>query len=253
MTKQDIFSTAKSNLVEKPHNYFATMRRNVDKLMDEKNMTIKQLTELSGLNMDTVKTFLYDKEAKDCRLSTAISIAKAFGLTVAELAETETMDDRTIENMKIYRGLPDSSKGLVDFISRQQKFLHETHKSHRIISIMQPMCNNNGNLKKTNIFEPMNIDNTGRENMHRIFMGIKIPCEHYLPYYMKGDILLIANDRDAQPNEHTVIFINDNIIITKMVVENKNHKYYGIRDNILRSEDDDRIYVLGYIVKVISE
>lgn len=243
--------TAKKN-GEKSQNYFYTMRRNVDKLMDEKNMTIKQLTELSGLNMETVKTFLYDKESKDCRLSTAIGIAKAFGLTVAELAETETMDDNTVENMKLYRSLPDSSKALVDFIAKQQKFLHEEHKSNRIISVMQPVCHNNGNLKKTNIYDPLNIDNIGNESIHRIFMGIKIPCEHHLPYYMKGDILLIANDRDAHHNEHTVIIVNDNIIITKRVLENGKPKYYGIRDNVLRSEDDDRIYVLGYIVKVIN-
>lgn len=253
MAKQDISATAKSNLVEKPHNYFATMRRNVDKLMDEKNMTIKQLTDLSGLNMDTVKTFLYDKEAKDCRLSTAIGIAKAFGLTVAELAETETMDDRTVENMKIYRGLPNSSKALIDFIANHQKYLHEEHKSHRIISIMQPVCNSGGNLKKTNIYEPMNADNFDNENGHKIFMGIKIPCEHHLPYYMKGDILLIANDRDANYGEHTAIIVNDNIVITKRVMENGRARYYGIRDNVLHSEDDDRIYVIGYIAKVISE
>ena len=253
MTKKEISSNLTPKLSEKPHNYFPTMRRNVDKLMDEKDMSLRELSELSGVNSDTVKTFLYDKDAKDCRLSTAIGIAKAFGLTVAELAETDTMDDRTIENMKIYRSLPDSSKALVDFVLRHQKFMHEEHKSNRIISIMQPICNNHGNLKKTNIFEPMNIDNIGRESIHRIFMGIKIPCEHHLPYYMKGDIILIANDRDANHNEHTVIIVNDNIIITKRVVQNGKAKYYGIRDNVLRSEDDDRIYVLGYVVKIISE
>ena len=253
MTKKEISATEKPKLVEKTHSYFATMRRNVDRLMDERDMSARELSELSGVNNDTVKTFLYDKDAKDCRLSTAIGIAKAFGLTVAELAETETMDDRTVENMKIYRSLPDSSKTLVDFITRHQKFLHDEHSSHRIISVMQPICNNNGNMKKTNIYEPLNIDNIGNESLHRIFMGIKIPCEHHLPHYMKGDILLIANDRDARANEHTVIIVNDNMIITKRVIENGKPKYYGIRDNVLRSEDDDRIYVLGYIVKVISE
>ena len=243
----------KKKMGEKSYNHFDIMRRNVYKLMDEKDMTLKQLTDLSGVNQETVKTFLYDKDSKDCKLATAIGIAKAFGLTIAELAETETMDPRVIENMKIYRELPESSKTLVDFITRHQKFLHEEHSSQRIISVMQPICNNNGNMKKTNIYEPLNIDNIGNESLHRIFMGIKIPCEHHLPHYMKGDILLIANDRDAHLNEHSVIIVNDNMIITKRVVENGKPKYYGIRDNVLRSEDDDRIYVLGYIVKVISE
>lgn len=246
------FDTEK-NIWGKSTNHFHIMRRNVDKLMDERDMTLKQLAELSGLNMETVKTFLYDKESKDCKLTTAIGIAKAFGLTVAELAETETIEPRIIENMKIYRELPESSKTLIDFMVKHQKFIHEEHRSNRVISVMQPICNNNGNMKKTNIYEPLNIDNIGKESLHRIFMGIKIPCEHHLPHYMKGDVLLIANDRDAHANEHSVIIVNDNLIITHRVIENGKPKYYGIRDNVLRSEDDDRIYVLGYIVKVINE
>ena len=253
MTKKEKSATENPKIGEKSQNYFKTMRTNVDRLMDERGMKIKELTDLSGVNPDTVKTFLYDKDAKDCRLSTAIGIAKAFGVTIAELAETETMEPRIVENMKIYRELPESSKTLIDFIVRHQKFIHEEHKSNRVISVMQPICNNNGNMKKTNIYEPLNIDDIGKESIHRIFMGIKIPCEHHLPHYMKGDILLIANDRNAHANEHSVIIVNDNMIITKRVIENGKPKYYGIRDNVLRSEDDDRIYVLGYIVKVISE
>lgn len=253
MTKNAISPENKKEKWEFSHNHFETMRKNVYNLMVERNMTVKQLAELANLSIETVKTFLYDKDAKDCKLSTAIAIAKALNMTIAELAETETMDPRAIENMKIYRELPESSKTFIDFIISQQKFMHEEHKSQRVIKMMLPVCHNTGNLKKTNVYENYNIDNIGSEDLHRIFMAIKIPCEHYLPHYMKNDILLIANDRDAHANENSVIIVNDNLIITRRVIENGKPKYYGIRDNVLRSEDDDRIYVVGYIVKVISE
>jgi uridine kinase len=54
-------------------------------------------------------------------------------------------------------------------------------------------------------------------------------------------------------DENSVIIVNDNLIITHRVIEDGKPKYYGIRDKVLRSEDDDRIYVVGYIAKVISE
>lgn len=233
--------------------YLSNMRKNADRLKKERGYKLKDIVEKSGLKEETVNSFFYDMSLMECRLSTAIGISKAYNCTIAEMAETGTIEPRLLEVMKIYRELPESSKTLVDFITRHQKFLHDEHNSHRIISVMQPICNNNGNLKKTNVYEPLNIDSIGNESLHRIFMGIKIPCEHHLPHYMKGDILLIANDRDAHSNEHSVIIVNDNMIITKRVIENGKPKYYGIRDNVLRSEDDDRIYVLGYIVKVISE
>lgn len=233
--------------------YLVNMRKNADKLKKARGYKLKDIVVKSELKDETVNTFFYDMSLKDCKLSTAAGIAKAFDSTIAEMAELDTIEPRLMDIMKIYRELPESSKTLIDFIVKHQKFLHEEHKSNRIISVMQPFCNNNGNMKKTNIYEPLNIDNIGNESLHRIFMGIKIPCEHHLPYYMKGDILLIANDRDAHANEHSVIIVNDNMIITKRVIENGKPKYYGIRDNVLRSEDDDRIYVLGYIAKVISE
>ena len=233
--------------------YFANMRRNADRLKKERGYKLKDIVEKSELKEETVNSFFYDMSLSDCRLSTAAGIAKSFGVTIAEMAETETIEPRLLENMKAYRELPESSKSFVDFIISQVKFMHENHKSQRVVNMMIPECNNNGNLKKTNIYEPLNVDNIGSEDLHRVFMAIKIPCNHYLPYYMKNDIILIANDRDAFQNEKSVIIVNDNLIITRRVIENGKPKYYGIRDNVLHSEDDDRIYVLGYIVKVISE
>lgn len=233
--------------------YLTNMRRNADRLKRERGYKLKDIVERSGLKEETVNTFFYDMDLQDCRLGTAVGIAKAFGVTVAELAETETMDDRIIEDIKIYRTLPERSKALIDWHIRNQKFMHEEHSKDRPISIMKPICSNNGNLKRTYDYEVFNTSALDTEFYHKIFFGIRIPCEHYVPFYMPNDILLIANDRDAMKNEHTVVIINDNILITNRIVKGGHVSYYGIRDNVLHATDLDTVQVIGYITKVISE
>lgn len=232
--------------------YFVNMRRNVDALMEEKGYTIKDLTRISGLSPTVVDSFLYKYDLQDCKLSTAVGMSRAFGLTIAELAETDTISEEVLTIIRAFRTLPVAEQKLIAFLVGSFAHTHEEHKSERNINVMIPQCNCNGNLKETFDYELMNIDQIGDELIHRVFMGIQIPCEHYLPHYMQGQVLLLANDRDAIGSENTVIKVNDNLIITHRVVKNGKAEYYGIRDGVLRSEEDDRIFVVGYIAKTIK-
>ena len=56
------------NMVEKSTKYIDTFRKNIDMLMAEHDYTIRETAEIADISYDTLKTFLYDKEAKDCRL-----------------------------------------------------------------------------------------------------------------------------------------------------------------------------------------
>ena len=239
--------------VEKSTKYIDTFRKNIDELMEHAGYTIKETAESADISFDTLKTFLYDKEAKDCRLSTAVKLARAFGVSIDELVGAGTIDERSLENMKIYRTLPDGSKSLIDWHVKNQKFIREKHNNKRIISVMKPLCACSGNMKITSDYEELDVDNLGDELFHKVYIGIKIPCSHYLPYYTEGEILLLANDRDAMQGENTVIVVNNNLIITKRVVENGIARYYGIRDGKFRSEETKDIEILGYITKVIEE
>jgi len=219
--------------------------------MDERDLTIKELAEICDIAYETLKNFLYDKDAKDCRLSTVMKLSKGLEIPIGLLVGS--LDEEAIELLKDYRSLPKGAKSLIDWHIRNQKFLHEEHNNKRIVSVMVPMCANNGNLKRTNDYEKLDISNLNDEIYHKVFFGIRIPCEYYLPHYRLNDILLIANDRDAMKNENTVIIVNDNIVVTKRVIENGKVRYYGIRDNVLHAKDLETVQVVGYIAKVISE
>lgn len=220
-------------------------------LMAEHDYTIKETAEIADLSYDTFKTFLYDKEAKDCRLSTAVKLARAFHISIDELVGAGTIDPKGLESLKIYRTLPQGSRRFIEWHIQNQKFLHEQHGTNRIANIMLPICNNNGNLQITSDYEVMDISHLGDELTYKIFLGIKIPCLHYLPHYTEGDVLLIANDRDAMKGENTVIEINGNLIITNRVIENGVANYYGLRDKKFRGAETDGPEILGYVAKII--
>ncbi|MBO5352607.1 MAG: helix-turn-helix transcriptional regulator [Lachnospiraceae bacterium] len=238
-------------LVEKSTRYIDVFRRNIDKLMEENDYTIKETAEIADISYDTLKTFLYDKEAKDCRLSTAVKLARAFHISIDELVGAGTIDDHSLNNMQIYRSLPKGSRSLIDWHLHNQKFIHEKHKNKKIVNIMLPVCANSGNLKITSDYEPLHIEHMDDELFHKVFIGIQIPCLHYLPHYTQGDILLLANDRDAMRGENTVVVVNDNLAITNRVIENGIVKYYGIRDGKFRIAEPDNVEVLGYVAKIL--
>lgn len=236
---------------EKPVNYIDTFRRNLDALMAQHDYTIKETAELADISFDTFKTFLYDKEARDCRLSTAIKLAKAFHLSIDELVGAGTFKPEGLESIKAYRTLPEGSKRFLDWHIRNQKFLHEKHGDRKLVNVMLPLCANNGNMKQTNDYEIMDITHLGDDLAYKIFLGIKIPCLHYLPHYTEGDVLLIANDRDAMRGENTVVMFNDNLVIINRKFEFGKENYYSLRDGKLRPVDPDQVQIIGYVAKII--
>lgn len=231
-------------------NYMSAFKKNVFSYVDEKDITLNQISEASDIPYSTLKTFLYS-DSKDCNLSTAIKLARAFGVSIDRLVGAETIDADIMDMFVQYKELPKSSQALIKFHLSNQIYLQEKHKDGKEITIMRPDCNGNGNLKKTEEYEVFDVSNLGSEIMHKVYFGIRIPCDNFLPYYKQDDILLIANDRDAMGNEKTVMLIDDNIVITKRKVENGVVKYYGLRDDIFRSEEKDYMQIVGYIAKVV--
>lgn len=59
-----------------------TLRRK----MDEGHLTIFQMSEISGLSVDTIKAILYHR-VKDVKLSTAVKLAHAFDCSLDDLVK----------------------------------------------------------------------------------------------------------------------------------------------------------------------
>lgn len=233
-------------------NYMAAFRKNIFAYVEDKEITLNQIAEAADIPYSTLKTFLYS-DSKDCNLSTAVKLARAFGVSVDRLIGAGTICQEVFDLEQAYFNLPKSSKSLIKWHINHEKAIHEQYMDSQVVSIMTPLCNGNGNMKPTSDYEVFDISNMGEELTHKLFFGIKIPCEHYLPHYTEGDVLLIANDRNAMKGEHSVIMVNDNILVTKRAIEEGVVKYYGLMDNRYRLIEHDGIQVVGYVAKTIKE
>lgn len=250
MTQDKNFRKTSKPFVANDTDYMSSFRNNVLFYISENGITLKDLAECSKLSVDTLKSFLY-KNPKDCKLSTAVSLAKAMGVSIDELVGANTINPIIKENIAICRNLPDHALYLVHWYIKHQHYLYsQKSKRRKIISVVQVQCALNGNLKLTNNYTQMDITDLNKDIVSKIFFGIKLSCEHYMPHYSPYDTLLIANDRQPLFNENSAIIIDDNFYIAHRKIENGIAKYYSIRDGRYRVDEKDVDEIVGYICYV---
>lgn len=249
----------KSNKCDKPMslqrhiNFVNNIRDNLSRY--DGNLTLPEIAEGAGMPFSTLKNILYGNSA-DCKLSTAANLAKFLGITIDELVGSDTLTPDAKESLSIYRELPDRSKYLSRWFVKHQKVLCTNNASTKSIAVMIPK-DSNGYLHPTNEFKTLAIDDFSDYVKAKVFIGIKITADYYMPYYSPYDTLLIANDRKPLTNEHCVILYygkikivttrikkeNDRKIIEYIPIQNKKNK-------ILDSEIDEFI---GYVADVYKD
>lgn len=252
---QEKLKKLSQNLFTNRDNYMESFRKNIDMYLAQKDVTLRELSELANIPAGTLSSLLYGTQ-KDCKLSTAVSLSRVFGISVDELIGAEVLDPLTRERLAICRTLPEHSLYLVQWFIREQKRLNEKHqKGEKVISVMQPHYEN-GRLNPTNVFEPLNIDILSDNIKSKVFMGIRMTCEDYMPHYSPYDTLLLANDRDAYLYERCVILYYGKIlIVTKSErTENKEKviEYIGIRDKNIIINENDVDSIIGYVVSTYN-
>lgn len=236
------------------NNYMSAFRKNIDMYIEEKDITLKETSELSDIPFSTLNSFLYG-DTKDCKLSTAVKLARVFGVSIDELVGAETIESASRESLAICRNLPDHVVYLIrSFIRHQDKIYSKLDKKSVNIPVLLPECVN-GYLTATNITTTVCIDNLTDNLKSKICLGIQIPCEHYEPFYMPNEILLLSADRGGLNGEKCVLCYKGNyfIAIKRIYTENneKKVKYISLINNkteIFPDEIDDKLgYVVGFL------
>lgn len=234
------------------NDYMSAFRKNLFKYIDEKDITIKDISEKADIPFSTLNTFLYG-ESKDVKLSTAVKLAHALGLSIDELVGADTINEISRESISICRNLPENELYLIRWYIRYINSLNKNNKPNKkYISVMELECNQNGNLKITTNYRHIDITDMHPEIRGKIFFGITMPCDHYMPTYSPYDILLIANDRNPQRNENSLLRIDGNLYIAKRKVDNGIAKYYSIRDGKFRVNEDDVNEIVGYVAGTLN-
>lgn len=244
------------NLFENQENYMESFRKNIDLCMDITGLKIREVAELADIPYGTFNTFLYGN-AEDCKLSTAVKLARVFGLSVDEMVGAGTIDPITRESLSICRNLPEHALYLIRyFIRHQNKIYEQQEPGKKTISLLKPQTVRN-RLVTTNVTEPLCIDHLPESIKASVYVGILIPegCDHYMPYYAPEEIILIAADRDAVDRERCVVTHEGRIfIVTKRsYIEQgiKKWKYVALMNEkivIPQSEIDDKVgYIVGFL------
>ena len=247
------------NLVAEPEDYMHSFRKNLYMYIDRKDISLQEVAELADLPVGTLKTFMYG-DASECRLSTAVKLARVFHVSVDELVGAGTISPQTCETLQIIRQLPESFTHFVRWTTHfHYDMLSEGKVTVRAIEIMTPEVDVNGNLKMTNNFDVVDIADLTDDISPKIFMGIRIVNNLYAPNYYEGNILLLANDRQARQGEHVVVCTGSNNMwllrrgdAGSSRKDGKPGEYFSLRDGKKRATDDDSLLVVGYVVKVVE-
>lgn len=243
------------NLVSEPDDYMRSFRNNLCMYLSQKDITLAELSEVADIPLNSLRSLIYGN-SRDCHVSMAIKLAKALNISVDELIGCGTISEKTKVSIQIMRKFPEK---FADFIHWGIRYhydeLNRNPNIKHAIEVMQAINGDDGNVKMTNDFHILDISNLD-ENLHpKIFMGITLPTDNYIPHYFEGDILLLANDREAREHEHVVVHYKNNIWIVKRKFEEVDgHRVpmlYSVRDGKRRVKDENQTLVLGYIAKVI--
>ena len=247
MIKKEKLNELSKNLSANRDDFISAFRHNLFMYIDEKDITIKDISENANVPFSTLNSFLYG-DSKDIKLSTAVKLARALNVSIDELIGADTINEVSRESISICRNLPDNALYLIRWYIRYIDSLNKKNEPHkRYISVMKLDCNQNGNLKITTDYKHIDITEIDKECSCNVFFGITMPCDHYMPVYSPYDILLIANDREPTLHENSLIRVNGCLFIAKK----KNNEYFSIRDGKFRFKEQEIDEHIGYVACTI--
>ncbi len=254
--QSEILKKLSRKMVAEPNNFMSSFRRNLEVYIDEKDISLKDIAEAADISYETLKTLVYG-DSKDCKLSTAVALAKALEISVDELVGCGTISPEVRESIQITRNLPANYVNFVRWAIRYQERMLNTEKTpEKTVNVNIAEQNNEGNIVFSNNYEVVDVSGISEMYRPKIFMGIRLPGDAYMPKYCQNEVLLIANDRLPMTTENSVIIYGGYLWLAKRKVEvdekgQKHANYYSIRDGRFRVEECKVEEVIGYICATI--
>ena len=237
MLRKEKLREISKKLSANKNDFISAFRNNIFMYVDDKDITLKDISEAADIPFSTLNSFLYG-DSKDIKLSTAVKLAHGLDISIDELVGAETISVQARDCFAKYRNLPQCDQYLVRWYISYIETLNRQNKG-RNVSVMVLEYNEHGNMKITTNYRKIDVSKINEEYRHKIFFGITMPCENYMPKYSPYDILLVANDRKPKENETSLVRIGSNLVLLKRKVVNGEIKYYSIRDNKFRMEEKE--------------
>ena len=243
------------NLISNDENWMDSFRYNLGLLRTHNKWSVRVLSEKSGIAESTINNIIQGK-TKDCDVSLAVKLAKTFNVSLDELLGCKTILEDGRQMMAMYRHLDDHVKKVIRVYAKHQYSLHENKISDaKEISVIAPACMEKKLMRTTLADEKISLGKISKDMQQKVSFGIKIPCDHYEPHFLKDEIVLLGFDREGENNEMCVISSEGAIYICMKKIEfihGKKEIHYVAITNKKKifswDEIDDRFgYVVGFL------
>ena len=243
------------NLASDGDNWMNCFRQNIGILRTYYGWSVRVLAEKANISESTINKIVQGI-SKDCDQSLSVKLARAFGVSVDELIGAKTISDETRKVIAMTRVLDEHHKKVIRVYAKHQYILHKNNNStSKTISVLTPKCIER-RLKRVSLSdEKIVLDKLSKDIQEKVSFGIKIPCDHYEPHFLRNEIILLGYDREGANNEMCVVSSNGYIYICikkiQFVDGKKEINYVAItnkRKIFSFDEIDDRFgYVVGFI------
>lgn len=220
---------------------------------------MKELSETANIPFATLNNLLYSKTLKDCKISTVINLARAMGITIDELLGCSAMSKEEFDLISTMRRIPERTKFMINWYIDYQIKMSESFnfEKRKIINIMYPKIEQGGNILPSDDFRPLDITNFSSKIKARVFLGIYLSCDYYMPDFCPYDILLIGNDRPARFTEICVIVNFGRLYLARRIEQQVRNKtivqYISLRDGLVQATEEEIDMVMGYVVDVYHD
>ena len=183
--------------------------------MFSNNITTQQLSDISGVPIETVRNIYYGK-VTDPKVSTVLAISKALHVSINYLMGCSIYDPAETSVVKNYRKCGVHGKSIIQLVAKYEstisKLERETPDKHKIPCLIPigskgdviPFCSN----------DVIDVETT----LPDAYLAIEITTNHFTPVFCKNDRILFAN-RFPENGEIAVFMKDDKAFLRKFTEE----------------------------------
>ena len=229
-------------MVKNSDDWVSALRQNLYTLAGLPDVSLRSLAEAAGINYDTLKSFLYGN-AKNCKVGGLVNLARHFGVSLDGLVGAGTVSDRERALVLAFRKLPPAVAYYYEWSLQRMVENSGADFVETDVPLLRAFVSPDGSLHLSSDLGVYNVAGLSANLSAKIKAALRIPCDYYMPIYSPFHVLFIANDRAALKGEHSVVIINQEVIITEI----KDGGCYSLRDGGFRCPLSSVDQVLGYI------
>lgn len=162
--------------------------KNLKKVLADKNVTIVELSELSGVPADTIKNILYGR-SEDPRVSTIVQICNALNIEYFELLDSNNTQEHDL--LSLFREDSANGREMLMLLAKNhivKKRNYDINKKHELNCIVPTTKLDDGIINASCIVRTIVTDNPNA------YVGYMIMNNHFIDYNLcYGDIILLEN------------------------------------------------------------